>query len=244
MLAAASQLPVKTHFLVLPLFLLSALADCGAFPKYPTLTPVESAAKVIDGLEFTVITQSRWEPGNSVISWSVVLQLRVANRRKEPVFFPTFDSATPFLATADGKVVNLFGVRTVTTMTPAILMQPGQVFTLPFDVSIKCELQTKVISLARRDATGANGVWNLKPGEYAINMRLESYPESSIEVEPGEKKPAASLWMGEGTTESVHFKLAFPTVPDEGKPEAEPPGAGHQAAPPAGESSTKQSITR
>jgi hypothetical protein len=218
---------------------MSAVAGSGALPKYPTLTPVESAAKVIDGLEFTVVTQSRWEPGNSVISWNVVLQLRIANRRKEPVFFPTFDTAFPILTAPDGKTVRLVGTRTCTSITPAILLQPGQVYTLPFDDSIKCDLPAKEISVTHSDATGSNGIWNLKPGDYAVSMLLAPYPDGDIEVEPGEKKPAAPLWVGQGTTESVHFKLALPTVPEVGKPEAESSGFGRQAAPSAGEASIK-----
>ena len=59
------------------------------------LAPVESAPKVINGLEFSAVTQSEWQNPAYLIHdpyQSIVIQLRVTNRGDKAVLFPTFES--------------------------------------------------------------------------------------------------------------------------------------------------------
>ncbi len=70
---------------------------------------VPLAFKVIDGHEFSVVTQSEWRnPANLIHkSEAIILQLRITNRTENAILFPTFDSFSISLKTSDEKSVRL-----------------------------------------------------------------------------------------------------------------------------------------
>jgi len=172
------------------------------------LEPVESAPKVIDGLEFSVVTQSEWgNPANiNTRIDQVIMQLRIANHRDKPVLFPTFDSFRVNLKSVGGKEVRVTGGRDFTRITPNILLQPGASFSLPINATLNYKRDDKDVKLTVKDGTGSIDEAMLAAGSYAMSVSV--FP-THYEFDRTGKLPAP-LWSGKGSTESIGFKLNPP----------------------------------
>jgi hypothetical protein len=192
------------------LFLCFALVPYLLSAESPTrvLAPVESPSKVIDGLEFSVITQSEWRnPANLIHSSEpVILQIRITNRTKNAILFPTFDSFSVRFIASDGTNVRLGGGRDATRITPNILLQPGAGFSMPVDAIIEYERSDKDVRLIVKDGTGTITTATLPAGEYSI---LFDVAPTHYDFEKNTKL-SAPLWAGRGSTESIGFKVKSP----------------------------------
>lgn len=180
------------------------------FPSH-ILVPVVSEPKIIEGLDFSVITQAQWQnPGSwSHGSQTITLQLRITNRMKHAMLFPTFDSYDLQLKSADGKDVKLSGGRDATFITPNILLQPGASFSLPLEVLLKVSYDDKdgsepqELTLTVKDETGSATIASLKAGKYSISLKLSPTHYDFLK----EAQLPAPLWAGKGSTDSVSFEL-------------------------------------
>ena len=189
------------------LLLLSALLPglLSAKTLPPVLAPVESPPKIIDGLEFSVVTQAEWRIPEYNQDESIVVQLRVTNRGDKAVLFPTFDSFHAALRTPEGKVLGLHGGRDGTLVTSNILLQPGQGFSLQVNAMIKntSRGKDKDVMFILRDGTGSFAEVGLAPGDYSIFFGVHPTPH---DFEKTGKLPAP-LWSGKGISESIGFKV-------------------------------------
>ncbi|RYD64211.1 MAG: hypothetical protein EOP83_10320 [Verrucomicrobiaceae bacterium] len=192
---------MKRSFLFLFLLVPIAVGE----PFGGVMEPVESPAKEIKGLEFSVVTQALWSPSTAWVEQDVVLQLRIVNRGKEPLLFPTFDSFKVMLSGIDGKPQPLGGNRDGTTVTQNLLLRPGQGISYPLVAKLKSDpKEVASASLAFGDRTGSGSVTSLKPGDYSISVSV--FP-SHYDFSKSGKLPAP-LWDGEGSTNPVQFKVA------------------------------------
>jgi hypothetical protein len=169
------------------------------------LTPVESPPQVIDGLEFTVVTQAEW-PLPGPLFGSIVLQLHVTNRRDNPILFPSFDSFHPVLTTSSGETVRFGGGRDATRITPNVFLHPGKSFALSLEAKIDHKRDGNEIGFVLRDGTGTVYEASLTAGNYLISFSLSP---THYDFERAGKLPAP-LWTGKGATESVGFRLNPP----------------------------------
>ena len=189
------------------LSLILAIVPCLLFaePSTQVLAPVESSPKLIQGLEFSVVTQAVWARYRGVRSGSesVILQLRITNRTKSAILFPTFDSFMVGLKSPDGKLVGLGGGRDATAITPNLLLQPGASFSKPVEAKISYKADGKDVQLVVRDGTGSETTATLQSGEYSIFF--EVFPTNYDFEEDGEL--TAPLWSGKGVTETVVFQV-------------------------------------
>ena len=174
----------------------------------PYISPVESPSKVIDGLEFSVVTQSEWRSTDPFMKVKVriVLQLRITNRLDHPILFPTFDTYSVCLKTAEGVDMVLGGGRDKTFVTPNILLQPGSSYTQPIETTIEYTRDSQVAKLVMRDETGSTAWASLNAGRYTVFIKV--FPTQYDFAKRAELP--APLWAGEGTTESVGFVLYGP----------------------------------
>lgn len=182
-----------------------AAALCAAFAPPPVLRPVESAAKEIAGLEFSVVTQAQWKAAN-LSGASVVLQLRMKSVSKAAILFPTFDSISPVLTGPDGKTVALGGGRDGTIITPSILLPPGKEFSHPLAARLVIVKTTKGshIDLEIQDGTGTIFTAGMTPGTYKIGFQLRpANPE--VEKNGGHEAP---MWAASGETNQAEFTVA------------------------------------
>ena len=197
---------MKKSFLSMLMLIQSAVAE----PLGGVMEPVESPAKEIAGLEFSVVTQVLWSTSSPWVEQDVVLQLRIVNRGKETLLFPTFDSFKVTLTGADGKPLPLGGNRDGTTVTPNLLLRPGQGISYPLIAKLKSEpKEGGSVSLRFDDQTGSGSMTPLKPGDYSISISV--FP-SHYDFTRSAKLPAL-LWKGDGSTEPVSFKLTKPPAP-------------------------------
>jgi len=130
----------------------------------------------------------------------VILQLRIANRTKNAMLFPTFDSFSVEFIASDGTNVRLRGGRDATRITPNILLQPGASFSMPVDAVIEDG------QLIVKDGTGRIVTATLPAGEYSIYFDVAP---THYDFEKDAKLPAP-LWAGRGFTESIGFKVKAP----------------------------------
>ena len=170
------------------------------------LAPVESSPKVIDGLEFSVVTQAEWRNPAYLMHnqyESIIIQLRVTNCGDKAILFPTFDSFQASLKTPDGKTVTLAGGRDWTLVTPNVLLQPGKSFSLQLDAKIEYRRdgKNKDVKFTLKDGTGSIAEASLGSGEHSIFFVVGPTP---YDFEKRGKLPAP-LWSGKGTTESIGF---------------------------------------
>ena len=178
-----------------------------AEPPSRILAPVESVSKVIHGLEFSAVTQSEWQNPAYLIHdpyQSIVIQLRVTNRGDKAVLFPTFESFHAYLKTPEGKVMSLAGTNDATCVSPNILLQPGQSFSLQLDAMIEYKRagKDKDVKFILKNGTGSTAEAKLGAGDYSIFFDVNPTP---YDFEKG--KLPAPLWSGKGITESVGFKF-------------------------------------
>ena len=175
------------------------------------IAPVESPSNVIDGLEFSVVTQSVWGHYRRLAQGSepIVLQLRITNQTKSAVLFPTFDSFMVGLESSDGTSVKLGGGRDATAITPNILLQPGSSFSMPVDATIAYDAYDaygKDVRLVVRDGTGSVTTATFLTGEYSIFFNV--FPAHYDFEKDGEL--TAPLWAGKGATKPIGFRVKAP----------------------------------
>ena len=141
------------------LFLLFVLLPCLVLAESSTrvLAPVESRSRVIEGLEFSIVTQSEWRNSGHRIhdSEPIILQLRMVNRTKKAILFPTFDSFLVRLETSDGAGESLGGGRNGNRITPNILLEPGAGNSMLIDAIINHKGDSKDVELIVKDGTGS-----------------------------------------------------------------------------------------
>ena len=172
------------------------------------IAPVESPSNVIDGLEFSVVTQSVWGRYRRLAQGSepIVLQLRITNQTKSAVLFPTFDSFMVGLESSDGTSIRLGGGRDATAITPNILLQPGSSFSMPVDATVAYDADGKDVRLVVRDGTGSVTTATLLTGEYSIFFNV--FPTHYDFGKDG--KLTAPLWAGKGATKPISFRVKAP----------------------------------
>jgi hypothetical protein len=175
-------------------------------PKVPVLQPVESTLKSIAGLEFSIVTQAKWTPVPLPAGTELVVQLRVANRGKSAVCFPTLDTFSVILTGPDGKSVKLAGNRDGTIITPVIVIAPGKGFCYPLGAKLRLSSPTKAVELEFSDHTGGSSLTPLQPGDHSLVMELRPPPQDFV-ARGGYPAP---LWSGEGSSEPVGFKVDRP----------------------------------
>lgn len=194
--------PMKTFALLMAALICTL---CGN-PQVPVLEPVESAPKAITGLEFSIVTQAQWTPVPSPGGSDLVVQLRVVNRGANPVCFPTLDTFSVILTGPDGKPVQLAGNRDGTIITPVIVLAPGKGFSYPLGATLRFSSRTKAMELEFSDRTGGMSVTPLQPGDHSLKVELRPAPQDFV----AQGVYPAPLWSGEGSSESVGFKVDRP----------------------------------
>lgn len=187
---------MKYLILVLTIF---ASPLCIAFPLPPAVRPVESAPKEIGGMEFSVISQAEWRVDK------LVLQLRMKNVTRTAILFPTFDSISPVITGPDGKAVELGGGRDKTTITPSILIEPGQVFSYPLDakLAILKDKEGSHFTIQIQDGTGTWITAEVEPGKYKIALQLR--PADPAVAKNGGNE--AQMWAATGQTETTEITV-------------------------------------
>jgi len=169
------------------------------------LTPVESPPKVVDGLEFSVVTQSEWRNPDHLIHQSepIILQLRVTNPSERAILFPTFDSFLMGLTKNDGTEVRLGGGRDATRITPHLLLKPGTSFSLNLDAALVYDQANEDVKLVVKDGTGTVITAVLSSGDYFVFFKVHpTHSPFAKKVELPEP-----LWAGKGTSAPVGFKV-------------------------------------
>ncbi len=175
-------------------------------PVVPVLEPVESAPKSIAGLEFSIVTQAKWTPVPLPAGTELVVQLRVANRGKSAVCFPTLDTFSVILTGPDGKSVPLAGDRDGTIITPVLVIAPGKSFSYSLGAKLRSSPPAKAVELEFSDRTGGSSVTPLQPGDHSLMVELRPAPQDFV-ARGGYPAP---LWSGEGSSEPVGFKVDRP----------------------------------
>ena len=179
------------------------------------IKPVESSPIKIGTLEFSVVSQEEWQPFNySGTKWEpnpvrrdeVTVQLRVVNRGEVSVLFPTFDRFTAMLKGPDGKSTALAGNRDGTTITPSILLKPGQGYSCCLIARLLEAHDGNKSELIFRDLTGGSSSTVMTPGVYSLWFQLQ--PAGDKFSNKGDL--TAEVWSATGTTEAVSFKLLPP----------------------------------
>jgi hypothetical protein len=179
-----------------------------AEPLRQVLVPVESRPKVIEGIEFSIVTQAEWPiPVNSYNSQPIILQLRITNRTDHAILFPTFDSFNMGIEKFDGVRMLLHGERDETQVTPNLLLQPGSSFSMTIEAALTVkDKKSKSLDLIVKDGTGSVASATLLAGSYSAFF--EVHP-THYDFEKKAKLPAP-LWSGKGVTESIDFTLSAP----------------------------------
>lgn len=217
---------------ILQLFLLTMLGGILRAEPPPYLTLVESTPKVIDGLEFSLITQAEW------IAPVIILQLRITNRGSASMVFNTLDSYGPIISAADGRNVPLTGIKSRThdpLVPPNILIAPGSSISLPFDTFFLNRSSRNDHILELQDGMGTRKEAKLVDGEYAVSFWVN---HSASDDKDSSTLPAP-FWSGKGATEVIHLKLHNTEDSDEQKHKNKPSGASQSATSPKDKASVK-----
>jgi hypothetical protein len=172
-------------------------------PVVPVVQPVESAPKEIAGLEFLIVTQAKWTPVSLPAGTELVVQLRVANRGKSAVCFPTLDTFSVILTGPDGKSVPLAGDRDGTIITPVLIIAPGKSFSYSLVAKLRSSPATESMELEFSDRTGGRSVTPLQSGDHSLTVELRPAPQDFV----AQGEYPAPLWSGKGTSEPVGFKV-------------------------------------
>lgn len=183
---------------------LAAMLCCGFAP--PSLRPVESKPVIIEGLEFSVVTEADWNPNFSRGSdVPLVLQLKIRNTKDAAMLFPTFDSFSPVLTDSTGKELRMGGGRDGTMITPNILILPGKDFSYQIEarIRIKWEKTGKRLEIVIKDGTGTEYAGGVEAGVCRIGFQLS--PTHFEFAKEG--KLEAKLWGASGKTEFVEITI-------------------------------------
>jgi len=176
-----------------------AFSVCGATAR--ELEPIESLPKEVGGLEFSIVTQARWESQNYSNS-HVELQLRIKNTGSKPLVFPTYETFDLILKKADGSSMSFPNVgRDGTLNTPNFILKPGSAFSYPLNLELRTG--AKETKLVFNDGTGSWAIAPIAPGRYSVAFSLRTASDSSMLP----TNLSAPLWSGTGQTDSVEVVL-------------------------------------